>query len=98
MRKGTDHVTYLTARFLKKHPRSFGITEIIRTSDFVEGTCARASKIKNFVFFLLSARLFVSLQAESGGESLEGRLTKRMAADKADVVRQWRRRGGASGP
>ena len=53
---------------------------------------------KKVFFALLSARLFVSLQAESGGESLEGRLTKRMAADKADGVRRWRRRGGASGP
>ena len=56
------NITYLTARFLKKHPRSFGITEIIRTSDFVECTFARESKNEKTPHFLLfSAHLFIPL-------------------------------------
>jgi len=43
------------------------------------------ASLKKVFFALLSARLFVSLQAESGGESLEGRLTKRMSSDDGGV-------------
>ena len=40
----------LRCRTLKNFVFSFVFRSLIRTSDFVEGTCARESKIKNFVF------------------------------------------------
>jgi hypothetical protein len=40
----------LRCRTLKKLRIFFVFRSLIRTSDFVEGTFARASKIKNFVF------------------------------------------------